>query len=79
MNSFVPEGPVIRRVTGPIPGSAASSNLRNGQHSRSATINSAASVKPRKCPGFTATMRFLAFERAVAQEITGRSQPCSAR
>jgi hypothetical protein len=44
MNSFVPDGPVIRRVTGPIPGSAASSNLRNGQHSRSATINSAASA-----------------------------------
>ena len=51
MNSFVPGGPVIRRVTGPIPGSAASSNLMNGQHSRSATINSAASAIHFLSPG----------------------------
>jgi hypothetical protein len=40
--SFVPDGPVIRIVTGPIPGSAVNSNRRNGQHSRSAMMSSAA-------------------------------------
>jgi hypothetical protein len=37
----VPAGPVMRTLTGPMPGSIFSSNFKNGQHSRSAIINSA--------------------------------------
>src|SRR5258708_16007526 len=50
-NSLVPAGPVICTVTGPISGSAANSNLRKGQHSRSAAINSAATASDFLSPG----------------------------
>ena len=43
-NSFVPAGPVTRTISGPLLGSATSSNAKKGQHSRSATINSAISA-----------------------------------
>src|SRR5216683_548540 len=51
-NSRVPAGPVIRTVTGPIAGSTDNSNLRNGQHSRSATINSAGKDNPLLVAGY---------------------------
>src|SRR5215469_5280725 len=42
-NSLVAAGPVTRTTTGPVLDSATSSNVKNGQHARSATINSATS------------------------------------
>lgn len=42
-NALAPGGPVTDNVTGPMFGSAVNSNRMNGQHSRSATINSAKS------------------------------------
>ena len=50
-NSFVPAGPLTRTVTGPMLGGALTSNTKNGQHSRSATINSATCRMRSPSPG----------------------------
>lgn len=50
-NSLLPAGPVIRRTSGPSFGSASNSNVRNGQHSRSAEINSAMTARDFESPG----------------------------
>src|ERR1700730_3259226 len=49
--SLVPAGPVTRTITGPIFGLAANSNVKKGQHSRSATINSATTAIHFLSPG----------------------------
>src|SRR5919109_2622998 len=50
-NSFVPAGPVIRTIPGPMPASATNSNFKNGQHSLSIMISSAAKVIHFLSPG----------------------------